>query len=746
MRPTAKFGRSIFMGNNMLNMDRRALLRNGSALLLATQLPRLAHADAAPEPPAGPPVARVEPVTETFFGVDVTDPYRWMENPQDPEWEPYMRGQADYTRAQLDRIPGLPAMQERVAQLSGGLELVGGIQIAGGKVFTSKRPAGANNFQIFVRDGMTGADRLLFDPESRTQGEVHYSLNYWLASPDGRYLILGVSPSGGEQAVMEIMDLETGTTLPERIDRAQYAGPSWLPDSSGFFLNRLAEGAAAGTTDFYKNSVCWLHKLNTDPSTDIKVLARGLHPEMDVSEIEFPGVTVQPGSDFVIGGLFAGVQNEITLYVNSLANAVEGKGGWQKICVPADQVTGFTHRGDDIWLVTYKDAPRYRVLHVKAQSPAISGAHEAVPQSDAVLQGVGAARDGIYLFDLNDGISGLRRLNDDGSVTAITMPFAGTLGASFLDPTMDGVVYDLQSWVRPGTVHVLDASGASAATTLSAPPADIDVSVFESVEVQARAADGVMVPLSIVYKKGTPRDGSNPTLIQAYGSYGINSNPAFIPRMIAFMERGGVWATAHVRGGGERGREWHEAGRLLTKPNTWNDLIACAEYMYTEGWSGSARIAIQGGSAGGITVGRAMTSRPDLFAVVISNVGVSNNLRAEFSQNGPPNIPEFGTVTTEDGFKGLYEMDSTVHVKAGTQYPAVLLTTGMTDPRVDPWQAGKMAAHLQAATASGKPVLLRVDFQAGHGIGSTRAQRDLEVADQFAFIFWQTGIEGFQPG
>lgn len=732
----------------MLNMDRRTLLRNGSALLLASQMPRLAHADVIPTPGdllPRPPVARVEPVTETFFGVEVTDPYRWMENPQDPEWEPYMRGQAEYARAFLDRMPGLTAMQERVAQLSGGLEIVGGIQIAGEKVFTSKRPAGANNFQLFVRDGMTGVDRLLFDPESRTQGEVHFSLNYWLASPDGRYLILGVSPSGGEQAVMEIMDVETGASLPERIDRAQYAGPSWLPDSSGFFLNRLAEGAAAGTTDFYKNSVCWLHKLNTDPATDIKVLARGLHPEIEVNEIEFPGVTVQLGSDHVIGGLFAGVQNEITLYVNSLANAMEGKGGWQKICVPEDQVTGFTLRGDDIYLVTYKDAKRYRVLHVKAATPAVAGAHEVVPESGSVLQGVGAAKDGIYIFDLNDGIAGIRRLNDDGTITTITMPFAGSQGAAFLDPLMDGAVFGLQSWVRPDTVFTLDAAGNTAPTNIVSPPA-IDVSSFDAVEVQAPAADGVMVPLSIVFKKGTPRDGSAPTLIQAYGSYGINSNPAFLPRTIAFLEQGGVIATAHVRGGGERGREWHEAGRLLTKPNTWNDLIACAEYMYNEGWTGSARTAIQGGSAGGITVGRAMTSRPDIFAVVISNVGVSNNLRAEFSQNGPPNIPEFGTVTTEDGFKGLYEMDSTVHVKAGTPYPAVMLTTGMTDPRVDPWQAGKMAAHLQAATSSANPVLLRVDFQAGHGIGSTRAQRDMEVADIYTFILSQMGVEGFKQG
>ncbi len=200
-----------------------------------------------------------------------------------------------------------------------------------------------------------------------------------------------------------------------------------------------------------------------------------------------------------------------------------------------------------------------------------------------------------------------------------------------------------------------------------------------------------------------------------------------------------------MRGGGEYGREWHEAGRLLNKPNTWRDLIAAAEMLVAKGWTHSSRLTIKGGSAGGITVGRAMTTRPDLFAAVISEVGVSNTLRAEFSQNGPPNVPEFGSVKTEDGFKGLLAMDAYTHVKDGERYPAVLLTTGMTDPRVDPWQAAKMAARLQAATASGKPVLLRVYFQAGHGLGSTRAQRDLEVADEYAFALWQSGVAGFQP-
>jgi prolyl oligopeptidase len=250
----------------------------------------------------------------------------------------------------------------------------------------------------------------------------------------------------------------------------------------------------------------------------------------------------------------------------------------------------------------------------------------------------------------------------------------------------------------------------------------------------------------VVKRKDLKPDGSHPVLLDAYGAYGANSDAFYGGRFLAWLEAGGIWATAHVRGGGEYGQTWHEQGRLLNKHNTWGDVIAAAEAMIAAKWTSPTLLTIRGTSAGGIAAGRAMTDRPDLFAAVVSQVGVMNNLRSEFSQNGPANIPEFGSVTTADGFKGLQAMDSYHHVKDGVKYPAMLLTTGMTDPRVDPWQGAKMTARMQRATASGKPVLLRVDFQAGHGMGSTRQQRDEEFADIFSFALWQSGVRGFQPG
>jgi prolyl oligopeptidase len=721
---------------------RRFLAASGSAATLSW-LPRAA---VAATDLAGPPVARVEPVTETFFGQAVTDSYRWMENPKDKDWEPYVKGQADHARRVLDALPGREALQQRVQQLSGALEIVSAVQAAGPYVFIEKRPAGASNFRLYVRRGVRGTDRLLVNPEDRRQGAVTYAMNYWLASPDGRHVLYGMSASGSEQAVIEVMETATGRVLADRIDRAQYAAPNWLPDGSGFFFNRLAAGGQPGSEGFYKDSVCWLHRLGTDPASDVKVLSRGQFADVAVRDIDFPIVVAPPGSAHAVGLLVGGVQRELTLYLQTLAGARRGQAGWKPVCSVDDRVTAFALRGDDLWLLTEKDAPRGRVVHVKATAPAFAGAREVVPQGKALMRQLFAARDAVYLQELDGGVGRLRRFpgRPGAPVHPVKLPFDGALSFVFADPRRDGVIAALQSWVRPEEVVQVLPSGATKALPLVAKP-PIDVSGYTSEQLFATAKDGTRIPVSVVYKKGTPRDGSAPTMIDAYGSYAISSDPYFAARFIAWTERGGVWATAHVRGGGEYGREWHEAGRLLNKPNTWRDLVAAAELLVAERWTSPSRLSIRGGSAGGITVGRAMTERPDLFSAVISQVGVSNPLRAEFSQNGPPNVPEFGSVKTEDGFKGLFAMDAYQHVKDGERYPAVMLTTGITDPRVDPWQAAKMAARLQAANGSGKPVLLRVDYQAGHGLGSTRAQRDVEMADVFAFALWQAGVAEFQP-
>ena len=277
------------------------------------------------------------------------------------------------------------------------------------------------------------------------------------------------------------------------------------------------------------------------------------------------------------------------------------------------------------------------------------------------------------------------------------------------------------------------------------PASPVDFSQIESIEVKARSADGTLVPLSIVYKRGLARDGSNPTLLTGYGAYGTSLDPSFDPTRLAWLERGGVLALAHVRGGGEYGEEWHQAGMKLTKQNTIDDFIACAEYLISEKYTSAEFLGGEGRSAGSITISGAITQRPDLFAAGLIIAGLPNVLRFEEQASGPANAAEFGTVKTPDGFKAVHAMDAYDHVRPGVAYPAIMLAAGITDLRVAPWQSAKMTARLQADSRSGKPVLLRVNYDEGHGFGSTKVQRDELLADKYAFLLWQFGIAGYQP-
>ena len=727
----------------ILSRTRRRLLAAGAATPFVALLPSL-RTHAADAPPR-PPVARIEPVKDPLWGDTIVDPYRWMENASDAEWAPFMKGQAAYTRAVLDAIPGRKKLAERVAQLSADAATTRRVQAVNGRIFYEKRPQGADNFKLYVRQGLDGAERTLVDPTQMTRDGRHVSLDWWRASPDGRYVVHGLSAAGSENSIAQVLDVDSGEILPERIDRAQYAGPSWLPDSSGFFFNRIAEGARLGAVDYYRNSVAWLHRLRTDAKDDVKVLAADQYADIPVDPIEFPYVATDPTSEHVLVSPIGGVRHENAYYTARLADVVAGTPRWRKVCDVADEIVDVAIRGDALYLLTTKETPNGKIVRTSMAAPDLAHADVVVAESARVIERMRTAKDAVYIEEMDGGYGSLRRMTYDGKSSAVALPYEGSIARLDTNTRDDGAWFVGSGWLLPPTVFRYDAASGRCGDTGLSPQPPIDLAPYRAIRTFATARDGTKVPLSIVARKDAPRNGRHPTLVNAYGSYQIVNSPRFDPRRIAFLEQGGVLVTAHVRGGGEYGKRWWKAGQKLTKPHTWRDLIDCCEALIKEGWTGKRFLAIQGGSAGGITVGRALTERPDLFAVVISNVGVSNALRAEFSQNGPPNIDEFGTIKERDGFIGLRQMDALLAVRDGTRYPAVLLTTGMTDPRVEPWQAAKMAARLQKATASKNPVLLRVTFDAGHGLGSTRTQLDDEFADEFAFVLWRTGRDGFQP-
>jgi prolyl oligopeptidase len=417
-------------------------------------------------------------------------------------------------------------------------------------------------------------------------------------------------------------------------------------------------------------------------------------------------------------------------------------------------VTSFAVHDAALYLLTGKNAPRNKVVRTAVARADIATATTIVPAGDTVIRQIAVAQDALYIRELFAGVDRLQRLNFSNSVFSggklefVRLPFDLAIREIVTHPKRAGAILRLEGWTEAPRYVNIEERSANVVPLPLLPKSAVDFSAIDEVRLMVTAKDGVKVPVSLIYKKGTRLDGNNPTILRAYGAYGITLSPTFNPASLAWLERGGIIGTCHVRGGGEFGDPWHKDGQKLTKPNTWRDLIACAEYLVERKFTRTQKMAIQGGSAGGIAVGRALTERPDLFAAVVPSVGLLDALRAEFTPNGPPNIPEFGSVKTADGFKGLWMMSAYHHVREGTQYPAVLLMHGVNDPRVEVWQSAKMAARLQAATANVKnaePVLLRLDYDAGHGVGSTRAQRNGELADVYAFLLWKFGDPAFQP-
>jgi prolyl oligopeptidase len=729
-------------GSIMLRyIDRRELLIGAGATLISLRSGVAVTGGSASIPPA--PVARIQVVKDTYFGETLQDPYRWMENDKDPEWLPFLKGQNDHTRGVLKSIPGHDALLGRIRQLSGDTATTRATQRAGNRLFFEQRPTGAENFKLFVREA--GKIRILIDPTALGQasGAGHFSLDWWSASPDGSHLVYGLSKDGSEDSVLHVMQVADARDLPERIPNTESAQPQWLDDGTGFFYNQLT--GAIGTPERYLDSVARFHRLGADPAADPVISKRGMSGSVAYERIQMPHIRTFFGSRHVLL-ILSDVRQEARMLVAPVADVVSGKAHWVHIAGFEDEVTDVEVDGDTIYLLANKGAPRGRILHTSTVSPSLSAATEVVPQSARVIESISLAKDGLYLRIMDGGISRLQRLRRDGRLEEIALPFDGTISALETERTQDGAMFAFQGWLTASDIWASDAQGHVQPTDLTPKPA-IDVSSYETVRSFATAKDGTKIPYSLIYKKGIKLDGSNPAWISAYGSYGIPAyTPAFAGRSLALIDAGFIVGYANVRGGGEYGRGWHKAGQLANKPNTWRDLIAVCEELCAKKYTAPARLAIGGRSAGGITVGRAMTERPDLFAAVIDGVGWSNPLRYVAEQNGYGEEPEWGAISEESGYRALKSIDSYQAVRDGVRYPAVLLTTGVTDPRVAPFHVAKMAARLQAASKSGKPILLRVDYDAGHGIGSTRVQQDQEAADTYAFLLWQTGVAGYQPG
>lgn len=727
--------------------------RRRAALVLAASALAWSAASAADGFPETP---RVE-VRDSFFGTELADPYRWLEDVNSPQTGQWMKAAAAHADRALAAIPGRDALLARIGALESGAERTIGrvLRLPGELYVYESRAAQETQFSLVMRRGLKGEETVLVDIAALSKARgVPVAINYFSLSPNARYLAYGVSERGSEAAVLHLLDVQTGQPVGEPITRADFGVARWAPNSRHFSMVRLRD-TGADSKDKYQGSASWLVPVDGGFAKARELLGPGTR-SVAVDADETPTVLFTADGRWLIGLLEQGVRRESRIVIAPAASLADGEPAWSQRVDRKDKVVDLAFAQGVLYAVTHEGAPRYRIIAAPIESFSAASARAVVPQTQRVLGMIVAARDALYFEAREANAKQLWRLPHAPGAKAVQVPlpvqgnFALRQGAGVwaAHPLLDGVLIGLEGWTNARQLYLVAASGAVQNTGLQ-PAGRYDTPTdIETRDVLVTSHDGARVPLSIVYRKGTTLNGRNPTLLQGYGAYGFSWEPRFDVTRLAWLERGGVIAMANPRGSGIFGRAWYEAGKQATKPNTWRDMIACAEYLVEQGYASPATLAIEGASAGGITSGRAATVRPDLFAAVVPHVGVLDTVRMELEANGPPNIPEFGTHTTEAGFKALLAMSTYHHIHPGVRYPAVLLTHGVNDPRVAVWQSTKTAARFAAAAASvidPRPVLLRLDYDAGHGVGSSKLQRQRERVDIYAFLLWQMGVPGFQP-
>ncbi len=695
-------------------------------------------------------LAPVREVRETLHGVEVVDPYRWLEDVRSPDSQAFFRAQDDAARRELAAIPGRAALAERIRELSAAQVTVRDLALANGRVFYLKLSPGKDSPVLCVRDGFTGAETVLVDPSRFSTDAARATIDWYRPSPDGSLVAYGVSVGGTEDSTLRLLEVRGARDTGLAIDRTRFnAGLAWHHDSRAFYYARIPEGGQKDASHRYAGIRLYRHVVGRPAAQDEIVFASGLGGARDVPEFVYPSLVVPEDSTHAYAIARHGVRREVSVYVTPVRELARGLPRWTKIVDFDDGVTAVEAWKDDVYLLSHKDAPLNRVLVIKVGKDGASRPRVAVTEGEAVILGMALAADALYLRSTVGGLERLERLNL-GFGASRTPEFVKTafdvaISQMVTHPSRPGALVHLQGFTEAPAIVTVEARTGNLRNTGLQPAPAADFSAMDEVRLYAPSHDGTKVPVTLLYKKSTMLTADNPTLLIGYGAYGIPQTPTYDATRLAWLERGGIIAFAHVRGGGEYGEAWHRAGQKATKENTILDFIACAQFLIKYGFTSPHRLAIQGTSAGGIPSAGAMVRRPDLFAAVVPRVAVLDMLRFEFAANGPANVPEFGSVATAEGFEALRRMSAYHQVKDGTAYPAVLLTTGMNDPRVDPWQAAKMAARLQAATTSGKPVLMRVEWQGGHGRGASRTQRVEELADIYAFLFWQFGQQEFVP-
>jgi prolyl oligopeptidase len=693
------------------------------------------------------PATRTVDSSDTYFGVTYHDPYRWLEYIETPEVATWFKQQATYTDSVLNNLNGkdsLIAEWKALDKLQPAV--INMFSYENGRLFYRKTLPGENVGKIYYRQGANGTEQLLFDPISYIPGKT-LSVQSITSSYDGKKLAIAYAQQGAEVSVIKVMDVDSKQFLKDSIYPS--AGfENWAYDNNSFLYSWIKSDDSKDPTSRL-SSKTKLHVLGADPNADVDYFSNASYPELNIDPSVYPFVLLDEDSKNYVFSGEGSVQNEFKFYYAPIDQFNAKKINWNVLCAPSDKlVRGIVIKDDDVYAITYSNAKNYKVIASSLKHPDWKNATTiAAEQPDKTIENISYSKD--YMFiTYSDGINNfLSKYNFATKKTSeIKLPFSGTVDFTCFNTKSNDCLVGITSWNKPHTEFNYNAeTDAFTPSSFNKPvvyPAAYQDLVTE--EVQVKGHDGVMIPLSIIHKKGIKMDGTNICFMDSYGAYGISMTPAFSLRENALAVRNVIVAIPHVRGGSEKGEDWYKAGYKTTKPNTWKDFISCAEYLIDKGYTSPQKLAGTGTSAGGILISRAVTERPDLFAAAICNVGCANAMRLEFGANGPVNVPEFGTVKDSTECRALYEMDGMQHVVNGTKYPAVICVGGWNDPRVVAWEPGKFAAALQNASTSGKPVLLKINYDNGH-FTEDKNVTFANFANQYAFVLWQCGHPDFQP-
>lgn len=704
--------------------------------------------------PAAPPVTRVELVTDEYHGVRVADPYRWLENWDDAEVKEWSAAQNKYARSVLDTLPNVEAIRARLTRLlSAEVPSHGDFKFAGGRLFSQKRVPPAQQPFLVWRSWPTEANPETVLIDLNTLDATHStSMDWYVPSKDGKYVAVALSTGGSEMADVHFYDVATGKETFEALPRVNggTAGGSlaWRSDNSGVFYTRYPRGGEKSGADVNFYVQVYSHQFGTPTEKDTYEIGKDF-PK--IAEIVLETSADAKGQEWCLAGVQKGDGGEFMHFLR-VPEAQGVTGAWTQVSRYEDQLVEAVLGQDGFaYFISRKDAPRGKVTRLALVHTKLDAFEPVIAQSEATIENdflggetLCVTANNIYAQCQTGGPSEVRVFDKKGVRGRGPELFAVSSAGGMCVLDGDSVLFANTSYLDPTTWKIFtpgkgkDESGKTVATTWGPKYDFIDVSGYEVRREMATSKDGTKVPLNIVCRKGTVLDGSNPTLLSGYGGYGVSIGPGFSLRDVALLEQGFVLAEANLRGGGEFGEEWHTQGNLTKKQNVFDDFAACAEHLISRKYTGKSKLAIEGGSNGGLLMGAAFTQHPDLFACVVSHVGIYDMLRVELSPNGEFNITEFGTVKDKAQFAALHAYSPYHHVSPGTTYPPVLFLTGANDPRVDPMQSRKMTALLQAAGAN---VLLRTSSNTGHGAGTPLNARIEQSVDVVAFLCERVGVQ-----